>query len=178
MNFVKPREMTEDDILEMIKAFGAAAKRAVEAGADAVQLHAAHGYLISEFLSPFFNVRTDSWGGSAENRFRFLKEICKEVKKVVPDGFPVLVKLNTNDYTPKEGITATLAAKYAGWLAGLGIDGVEVSCGTTNYSFMNMLPGRCTYAGDLAKALAWYEKPIARHNVQKNGRKIQHRRRL
>lgn len=82
--------MTEDDILIMIKAFETAARRAVEAGADAVQLHAAHGYLISEFLSPFFNVRTDSWGGSAENRFRFLKEICKKVKKAVPDGYPVL----------------------------------------------------------------------------------------
>ena len=161
MNFVKPREMTEDDILEMIKAFGAAAGRAVEAGADAVQLHAAHGYLICEFLSPFFNVRTDSWGGSDENRFRFLKEISKEVKKVVPDGFPVLVKLNTNDYTPKEGITPSLAVKYAGWLAELGIDGVEVSCGTTNYSFMNLCRGDVP-TPELLKALTWYEKPIAR----------------
>jgi 2,4-dienoyl-CoA reductase-like NADH-dependent reductase (Old Yellow Enzyme family) len=63
VNFVKPKEMTEDEIMEIVKAFGAAAKRAVEAGADGIQLHGAHGYLINEFLSPFFNSRTDSWGG-------------------------------------------------------------------------------------------------------------------
>lgn len=72
--FVKPKEMSEDEITDMVKAFGAAAKRAIEAGADGIQLHSAHGYLINEFLSPFFNIRKDSWGGSDENRFRFLKE--------------------------------------------------------------------------------------------------------
>jgi 2,4-dienoyl-CoA reductase-like NADH-dependent reductase (Old Yellow Enzyme family) len=138
MYFVKPKEMTELEITEIVKAFGTAARRAVEAGADGIQLHAAHGYLISEFLSPFFNIRTDSWGGSDENRFRFLKEIYQEVKKVVPGGYPVFVKLNTNDYTPKEGITPSLAVRYAKWLAELGIDAVEVSCGATNYSYMNM----------------------------------------
>lgn len=71
MNFVKPKEMNEDEIGELMKAFGAAAKRAVEAGADGIQLHAAHGYLICEFLSPFFNIRADAWGGNDENRFRF-----------------------------------------------------------------------------------------------------------
>ncbi len=166
MNFVKPKEMTEDEIMEMIKAFGAAAKRAVQAGADAVQLHGAHGYLISEFLSPFFNIRTDSWGGSDENRFRFLKEIFQEVKKVVPGGFPVLVKMNTNDYTPKEGITPSLAAKYAGWLAELGIDAVEVSCGATNYSYMNMCRGDVPTA-ELVKGLSWWEKPIGRLMIGK-----------
>ncbi|MFC1580800.1 hypothetical protein ACFL4N_07790 [Thermodesulfobacteriota bacterium] len=64
INFVKPIEMTEDQIMEVVQAFGAAANRAVQAGADGIQLHGAHGYLISEFLSPFFNIRTDSWGGS------------------------------------------------------------------------------------------------------------------
>ena len=128
INFVKPKEMTEDDIVETVKAFGAAAQRAAEAGADGVQIHGAHGYLVSEFLSPFFNIRKDEWGGSDENRFRFLKEIFLEIKNRVPDGFPVLVKLNANDYTPKEGVTPSLAAKYAGWLAQLGMDGIEVSC--------------------------------------------------
>ncbi|UCF90466.1 MAG: NADH:flavin oxidoreductase [Desulfobacterales bacterium] len=161
MNFVKPKEMTEDEIMEIVKAFGAAARRAVEAGADAIQLHAAHGYLISEFLSPFFNIRTDSWGGSDENRFRFLKEIYREVAKAVPDGYPVLVKLNTNDYTPKQGITPPLAAKYAGWLAELGIDAVEVSCGTTNYSYMNMCRGDVPTA-EFLKSLSWWEKPVGR----------------
>ncbi len=84
MNFVKPKEMNEDEIMEVIKAFGAAAKRAVEADADSVQLHGAHGYLISEFLSPFFNIRKDSWGSSDENRFRFLKEVFQEVPLLQP----------------------------------------------------------------------------------------------
>ncbi len=166
LNFVKPKEMTEDQIMEIISAFGAAAKRAVDVGADGIQLHGAHGYLISEFLSPFFNIRTDSWGGSDEGRFRFLKEIYHEVKKVVPDGYPVLVKLNANDYTPKEGITPSLTAKYAGWLAEMGIGGVEVSCGTSNYSYMNMCRGDVPTA-EIVKSLAWWEKPVGHLMIRK-----------
>ncbi len=166
MNFVKPKEMAENEIMETINAFGAAAKWAVESGADGIQLHGAHGYLISEFLSPFFNIRTDSWGGSDENRFRFLKKVFQEVKKMVPDGFPVLVKLNVNDYTPKEGITPSLTARYAGWLTELGIDGVEVSCGTTHYSYMNMCRGDVSTV-ELLKSLSWWEKPIGRLMIGK-----------
>ncbi|CAB1060939.1 2,4-dienoyl-CoA reductase [NADPH] (EC [Olavius sp. associated proteobacterium Delta 1] len=166
MNFVKPKEMTEEEILEIIKAFGAAAKRAVKAGADGIQLHGAHGYLINEFISPFFNIRTDSWGGSDEKRFRFLKEIYQEARKVVPDSFPILVKLNTNDYTPKEGITPSLAATYSGWMAELGVDAVEVSCGATNYSYMNMCRGNVPTA-ELVKGLSWWEKPIGRLMIGK-----------
>ena len=166
LNFVKPKEMTEAEILETIKAFGAAAKRAVEAGADGIQLHAAHGYLICEFLSPFFNIRTDSWGGNDENRFRLLKEIFLEVKKVVPDGYPVSVKLNTNDYTPKEGITPSLATKYARWLTELGTDAVEVSCGATNYSYMNMCRGDVPTT-ELVQGLSWWEKPIGKLMISK-----------
>ncbi len=166
VNFVKPKEMTEDDIMETVQAFGAAAHRAVEAGADAVQIHGAHGYLVSEFLSPFFNIRRDAWGGSDENRFRFLKEVFEEIKKRVPDGFPVLVKINSNDYTPKKGVTPSLAARYAGWLAQLGIDGIEVSSGTTNYSYMNMIRGHVPTA-ELLKSLRWWEKPIGRIMIGK-----------
>jgi 2,4-dienoyl-CoA reductase-like NADH-dependent reductase (Old Yellow Enzyme family) len=161
LNFVKPKEMKENEIWETIKAFGAAAKRAFDAGADGIQLHAAHGYLICEFLSPFFNIRTDSWGGSDENRFRFLKEIYHEVKNVVPDDYPVFVKLNTNDYTPKEGVTPALATKYAKLLAELGIDAVEVSCGATNYSYMNMCRGDVPTA-EIVQGLSWWEKPIGK----------------
>lgn len=166
LNFVKPKEMTENEIFETIKAFGAAAKRAVQAGADGIQIHAAHGYLICEFLSPFFNIRTDSWGGNDEKRFRFLKEIYQEIKKVVPDGYPVFVKLNTNDYTPKEGITPSLAVNYAKWLAELGIDAVEVSCGATNYSYMNMCRGDVP-TKELVQGLSWWEKPIGKLMISK-----------
>jgi 2,4-dienoyl-CoA reductase-like NADH-dependent reductase (Old Yellow Enzyme family) len=164
--FVKPKAITENEINEIVKAFGAAARRAVEAGADGIQLHAAHGYLISEFLSPFFNVRTDAWGGSDENRFRFLKDIYRQVTEVVPDDYPILVKLNTNDYTPNEGVTPSLAAKYAKWLAELGISAVEVSCGATNYSYMNMCRGDVP-TPELVKGLPWWQKPIGRVMIGK-----------
>ena len=166
INFVKPKEMTENQIMEIVKAFGAASKRALEAGADGIQLHAAHGYLINEFISPYFNVRTDSWGGSDENRFRFLKKIVKEVKTALPKGFPVLVKLNTNDYTPEKGVSPNLAKKYAGWLSDLGIDGVEVSCGATNYSYMNMCRGDVPTA-ELVQGLPWWKKLIGRIMIGK-----------
>ena len=163
---VKPKEMTEDEIIEMVKAFGAAARRAVEAGADGIQLHAAHGYLINEFLSPFYNFRTDSWGGNDENRFRFLKEVVQKVKTAVPDGFPILIKLNTNDYTPKEGVSPSLAKKYAGWLAELSIDGLETSCGTMVYSYMNTCRGDVP-TKELLQGLPWWQKPIGRFMIGK-----------
>ena len=138
---VKPKELTEQEIHEIIKAFGAAAFRASEAGADGVQIHAAHGYLVNQFLSPFFNKRTDSWGSSDENRFRFVKEVILEIKKNISDEMSILIKLNTRDYTPKEGITLDLAKKYSAWLAELPIDGLEVSCGTLSFSMFNMVRG-------------------------------------
>jgi 2,4-dienoyl-CoA reductase-like NADH-dependent reductase (Old Yellow Enzyme family) len=137
---VKPREMREEEIHETIRAFGAATRRAMEAGADGVQIHAAHGYLVSQFLSPFFNARKDGWGGSDEKRFRFLSEIYSVIRENLPEGAPILIKLNTNDFTPTEGITPPLAAKYAGWLADLGIDGMEVSQGSI-CAMMNVMRG-------------------------------------
>jgi len=151
---VKPREMTEADIRETIRAFGRAAGRAAAAGADGVQIHAAHSYLVSQFLSPFFNVRKDGWGGSDENRFRFLAEVYEETRENLPSGTPVLVKLNTNDFTPRQGITPPLAAKYAGWLRDLGIDGVEVSQGSI-YSMMNVMRGDIPVKEMLASQPAW-----------------------
>jgi len=150
--------MEEEDIQSAIKAFGNAARRAVAAGADGVQIHASHGYLVNQFLSPFYNRRSDEWGGTHENRFRFLKAVFQEIKASMPADRMILIKLNTNDYTPKEGVTPTLAAKYAAWLGELGIDGVEISCGTTNYSFMNMCRGNVP-TKDFVEGLPWWKKP-------------------
>jgi 2,4-dienoyl-CoA reductase-like NADH-dependent reductase (Old Yellow Enzyme family) len=140
VNFVKPTEMGEEQILHAVGSFTAAARRAAEAGADAVQLHAAHGYLLNQFLSPFFNHRNDRYGGSEENRFALVHDVLLALKKEV-QGMPILVKLNTNDFTPKEGITPPLAARYAARLAQLGVDGIEVSCGATNYMIFAMARG-------------------------------------
>jgi len=135
---VEPKAMTEAEIQEAISAFGGAGRRAYEAGADGVQIHAAHGYLINQFLSPFFNRREDAWGGSDEKRFSFLKQIFLSIKKNVPAELPVFIKLNTNDFTPQVGIQPDLAALYAKWLAELGIDGIEISSGTLSYSPLAM----------------------------------------
>jgi 2,4-dienoyl-CoA reductase-like NADH-dependent reductase (Old Yellow Enzyme family) len=161
VNLVKPRQMSEEDIRTAITSFGDAAIRAREAGADGVQIHAAHGYLINQFLSPFFNHRKDAWGGTEENRFRFLRETILAVKKAIGDEMIVLVKLSTNDFTPQQGITPSLAVKYAGRLAELGIDGLEVSAGTILYSFMNMSRGEVP-VDELISGLSWWKKPLAR----------------
>ena len=137
----KNNEMNEDQIHEAILAFTRGASRSIEAGADGIQIHAAHGYLINEFLSPYFNHRSDLWGGSEENRFRFLRSIIIEIKKILPEGIPLLIKLNSNDYTPEKGITPELAVSYAKRLAQLDIDGMEVSCGTSSRSPWNICRG-------------------------------------
>ncbi|MBS5956467.1 MAG: NADPH dehydrogenase NamA [Clostridiales bacterium] len=95
-----PREMTEEDILETVKAFRSSAERAAEIGFDAIEIHGAHGYLISEFLSPLTNHRTDSYGGSTENRCRILIEILKAIHEVWPAEKPVLLRVSAEDYEP------------------------------------------------------------------------------
>ena len=166
MKFVNPDAMNDAQILEIIDSFGKAAKRAAEAGADGIQLHAAHGYLINQFLSPFFNQRDDQWGGSDEKQFKFLKEVVTTVKESLPDDMPVLIKLNTNDFTPKDGVTPELATKYAKWLVELGIDGIEVSAGTIFYSFMNMSRGEVPVA-EFVGALPWWMRPVAKLSMNR-----------
>ena len=156
--------MSEDEITEIIQAFVQAGRRAAESGADAIQLHGAHGYLISEFLSPFFNRRQDAWGGSDENRFRFVKEVIQETKKVLPDEMPVLVKLNTNDFTPKPGVDPDLTLKYVRWLADLGVDGVELSCGTY-FSFHSIRGG--IPIKDFAGLMPWWIRPMVKLQLKK-----------
>lgn len=157
--FVKPKEMSPREIEETIQSFKDAAHRAVEAGADGVQLHAAHGYLINQFLSPFFNRRNDEWGGSDENRFRFLREIVVAIKDTLPPDKPLLIKLNTHDHTPSEGITPAVASRYALWLTKLGVDGIEVSAGTALYSFMNVSRGEVPER-ELLRSLPLWKRPI------------------
>lgn len=166
MFFVKPREMTDNDIQETIQSFAQAASRAVQAGADGLQLHGAHGYLINQFLSPFFNVRRDSWGGSEESRFCFLEQVLSEVRKRVGGETPILIKLNTHDHTPRQGITPDLATHYAERLANIGIDGVEVSSGSSIYSFMNMCRGEVPVQ-EVVDGLSFWKKPLAKIMLNK-----------
>ena len=127
--FVKPRAMTEAEILETIGRFATTARLADEAGFDGVQVHAAHGYLISQFLSPLANRRTDRWGGAIENRARLLVETVKAVRAAVRPGFAVSVKLNSADFQ-RGGFDQDDARAVVGYLNDLGVDLIELSGGS------------------------------------------------
>ena len=124
-----PAELSVEDIAGLVALFSAGAKRAREYGFDAVQLHAAHGYLINQFLSPLTNRRSDIYGGSVENRCRFLMEIYRGVRGAVGKDFPVLVKLNASDNL-EGGLGPADALHAAMVLDKEGIDAIEVSAGT------------------------------------------------
>ena len=124
-----PDELTEGEIRELIAAFGDGARRAMGCGFDAVQLHAAHGYLINQFLSPLTNRRTDAWGGDIQGRSRFLLECYRSVRGAVGADYPVLVKLNGSDNLAG-GLTLEDAVHAARALAEEGVDAIEVSSGT------------------------------------------------
>ena len=123
------KEMTTTEIKQVTEAFGFAAARAQKAGFDAVQIHAAHGYLLSQFLSPYFNRRRDDYGGGIENRARLPLHVLREVRKAVGSEFPVLIKLNSEDFLPG-GLSVEDMVRAAGMLQEVGIDAVEMSGGT------------------------------------------------
>jgi 2,4-dienoyl-CoA reductase-like NADH-dependent reductase (Old Yellow Enzyme family) len=122
------RSITEDEIWDVVHAFGDAAKRAREAGFDAVQVHAAHAYLLSQFLSPFTNRRNDDWGGKVENRLRIHHEICQDIREKVGEDYPVLVKIGVQDGFP-EGLVFSDGKMAAQLLAQWGYDALEISSG-------------------------------------------------
>lgn len=126
VNMDMPREITKDEIHELVKCFGDAARRAKEAGFDGVEIHAAHGYLLSEFLSPFFNKRTDEYGGCFQNRMRFLDEIYSSVRKNVGDSFTVTTRVSANEYVPGgRSIAETL--QLVKHMERLGFDAIHVT---------------------------------------------------
>ena len=135
--FGTPKEMAEADIEDAIQRYATTAQIAQEAGFDGVQIHAAHGYLISQFLSPITNRRSDQWGGSVENRARFLRRVYAAVRSAVGSGFPVAVKLNSADFQ-KGGFSLEDSTCVAMWLEDDGIDLIELSGGTyEQMSFVN-----------------------------------------
>ena len=122
------REISSRQIIELIAAFARAARRAREAGFDGVQLHAAHGYLISQFLSGYYNHRTDEYGGTPENRSRLLVEILKAVRREVGSDYPVTVKINSEDFITG-GMNQAECAVVCRRLQEIGLDAVELSGG-------------------------------------------------
>ncbi len=122
------QEMTADEIQGVVKAYGAAAKRAQTAGFDGVQIHGAHGYLLSQFLSPAFNQRKDEYGGDIRNRTRALIEVLREIRQVVGKDYPVLVKMNCQDFI-ENGLQPEDSLQAGKMLVENGIDAIELSGG-------------------------------------------------
>jgi 2,4-dienoyl-CoA reductase-like NADH-dependent reductase (Old Yellow Enzyme family) len=138
--FGMPHPLTGIEIEDLIARFAHAAVAAREAGFTGVQIHAAHGYLISQFLSPLANLRRDEWGGSLENRARFLIETVKAVRAAVGADFTISVKLNSADFQ-KGGFGFDDCLIVAGWLADLGVDCLELSGGTYEQPAMMDMEG-------------------------------------
>ncbi|WP_219268686.1 NADH:flavin oxidoreductase/NADH oxidase family protein [Pseudomonas sp. Xaverov 259] len=128
-HFSRPQAMTAEVIAEVIQRFARAARLGEQAGFTGVEIHAAHGYLLSQFLSPLSNQRTDAWGGSLENRARLLLDTVRAVRAVVSREFAVAVKLNSADFQ-RGGFTAEDAKQVVEWLNDLGVDLVELSGGS------------------------------------------------
>ncbi|WP_406657180.1 NADH:flavin oxidoreductase [Methanolobus sp. ZRKC2] len=131
---ITPEEMTEKEVLETIDDFANAVRRGKEAGFDAVQLHCAHGFLLSNFISPYTNRRKDRWGGSTEKRTRIILDIIEKAREMVGNNYPIMVKLNATDGYPEGSRKNTLDApesiEIAKILAENGVCAIEVSGGT------------------------------------------------
>jgi 2,4-dienoyl-CoA reductase-like NADH-dependent reductase (Old Yellow Enzyme family) len=125
------RAMTRADIARVVRAFAEAADRAKRAGFDAVQIHAAHGYLLSQFLSPWVNRRSDEYGGSLVNRARTVLQVLDAVRQAVGPTYPVLIKLNSEDFIDG-GFSVEDMLEVSALLAKAGIDAIELSGGTIN----------------------------------------------
>ncbi|MBU4315963.1 MAG: NADH:flavin oxidoreductase [Proteobacteria bacterium] len=123
-----PRQLTFEEIQEIVDAFAHGISRAREAGFDGVQLHAAHGWLLSSFLSPHTNKRTDTYGGSTENRTRIVREIFEKGRKLAGQDFPILIKMNTTDFFP-DGTNLEEAVRVAKMLEETGFSALEISGG-------------------------------------------------
>lgn len=144
-NFAAPRALLEHEILDFIRRWAQVAVIARETGFTGVQVHAAHGYLLSAFLSPVTNQRSDAWGGALQNRARFLIETLRAVRAAVGADFPVAVKLNSDDFR-KGGFTNDDCLQVVKWLNAESVDLLEISGG--NYE----QPALLGHSGDVATA--------------------------
>ncbi|MCJ1363360.1 hypothetical protein MMC16_002467 [Acarospora aff. strigata] len=134
--YATPREMTHADIRTVITSFADAARRSVAAGIDVIEIHGAHGYLLSSFLSPFSNTRTDSYGGTFANRIRLPLEVIQAVRAVIPDSMPLLYRISATEWMdhrePHNGWTVPDTIAFAKLLPALGVDLLDVSSGGNN----------------------------------------------
>lgn len=132
----EPRELTTSEVKELVNHFVMGAVRCQAAGIDGVELHAAHGYLINQFLSPNTNLRTDEYGGSFENQMRFLKEIVWGIREKCGSNYPVTVRLSVDEFD-EGGMTVELSKEVSRYLENIGVDGLHASA--ANYNSMDKL---------------------------------------
>lgn len=135
-----PHELSEEEIQQLIKAFASAAKRTRKAGFKVLEIHAAHGYLIHQFYSPLSNFRKDAYGGSFENRIRFLSEIVEAVKTEWPDDLPLFVRISATDWT-EDGWNIDDSVKLASKLKEQGVDLIDCSSGGNVVTRIPLAPG-------------------------------------
>ena len=147
-NYARPRPLEEPEILDFIQRFARAAIIARDTGFTGVQVHGAHGYLLSSFLSPVTNRRTDAWGGSLENRARFLLEVVRAVRRAVGPDFPVALKLNSDDFR-KGGFTNAECVEVVRWLNDESLDLLELSGGSYEQPRLVGAQGRADSAVEL-----------------------------
>jgi len=158
--FNPPRELTIEEIKDITEKFGEAAEISKKAGFSGVQIHAAHGYLVAQFLSPADNKREDEYGGSIENRMRFLKEIYLKMREKTGDDFPIGMKINSTDFT-EGGFSEEDSIYVVKEMDKLGMDFIEVSGG--NYESPKMFGGdedKVYFAGYAKKIKEFIEAPI------------------
>ncbi|MGH2318083.1 NADPH dehydrogenase NamA [Planococcus sp. SE5232] len=153
-NYKTPKEMTSKEIEETVEAFKNGARRAKKAGFDVIEIHAAHGYLINQFLSPLTNQRSDEYGGSSENRYRFLSQIIEAVNKVW-EG-PLFVRISAHDYS-EGGMTPELYVEMCRWMKQQGVDLIDVSSGAVVPAKIPVFPG---YQVPFAETIK-HQTPIA-----------------
>lgn len=122
----EPQALTEEKIDDLVQAFAAAAARAVAAGFDFIEIHGAHGYLITQFLSPLSNQREDSYGGSLDNRARFARRVARAMREVMPAEMPLIVRLSATEFV-EGGITVEETSQVVRWLAEDGVDFADIS---------------------------------------------------
>lgn len=163
--YPNPREMRIEEVQQFVKDFAAAAKRAVEAGFDVIEIHGAHGYLLTQFLSPRSNKRTDQYGGSFENRIRLVLEIIEATRAVIPKDMPLFLRVSGTEWmewSGEESWDVPQTIKLASIVADLGVDLIDVSSGGN--SDKQKIEISTTYQADIAGQV--------RAHLKKEGKKL------
>jgi 2,4-dienoyl-CoA reductase-like NADH-dependent reductase (Old Yellow Enzyme family) len=153
------RAMSIAEVEQLVQAFADAARRVVRIGGDGIMVHCAHGYGLSQFLSPFSNRRTDRYGGSLENRARVVVEIIREMKKVIPLNFPIVCKINGHDGIDEE-VTPEICARNVQLLRKEGVELFEISTGFQNVMVLSrglLVEGRTVRNGSKEEIARWKE---------------------